>query len=140
MPHSHKSDSTTAQYKQILLHSFWFLILSPPMEPSGSAWGQHLAHLTLQFAICMNPVFTLSVSQLNHVIINHLPSAYGYTYDAQLYLSFRPDDTLCQHHILEVVEAWHVYFRCLCLVKVAEHSFSACFCWCKLVRAQGFLN
>ena len=23
-------------------------------------------------------------------------------------------------------------------VKVAEHSFSTCFCWCNLARAQGF--
>ena len=25
-----------------------------------------------------------------------------------------------------------------CLIKVAEHSFSARLCWCKLARAQGF--
>ena len=42
---------------------------------------------------CMGPIlFILYISRLYHVISNHLPSAHGYADDAQLYLSFRPND------------------------------------------------
>ena len=34
--------------------------------------------------------------------------------------------------------AYRRYLQIKDLIKVAEHSFSARFCWCKLARAQGF--
>ena len=42
--------------------------------------------------------------------------------------------------LIKVHKMWSALFICAFLpcVKVAEHSFSARFCWCKLARAQGF--
>ena len=70
---------------------------------------------------CMGPIlFILYISQLYHVIANHLPSAHGYADDTQLYLSFRPNGRSSQDHAIASVEAcisdvcsWLIYNRLL---------------------------
>ncbi|XP_068735345.1 uncharacterized protein [Montipora capricornis] len=55
---------------------------------------------------CMGPIlFILYISQLYHVIANHLPSAHRHADDTQLYLSFRPNDRSSQDHATASVEA-----------------------------------
>ena len=47
---------------------------------------------------CLGPLlFVIYASNLFKIVEKHLPSIHYFADDIQLYLSFKPDDTLCQN-------------------------------------------
>jgi len=54
---------------------------------------------------CLGPLlFTIYASKLFQVIKNHLPDVHAYADDAQLYLSFEPDNVMSQAAALDTME------------------------------------
>ena len=57
---------------------------------------------------CLGPLLTIYVSKLFDIIRLHLPSAHAFADDTQLYMSFKPSDTLSEFEAVAVLE------NCIC--------------------------
>ena len=51
-----------------------------------------------------SPAFTIYASKLFSIIKSHLLSAHSYADDTQLYLSFRPLESMCEAEALDAME------------------------------------
>ena len=79
------------------------IALRPPL--SGSVSNSFSLPQGVPQGSCLGPLLsTIYASKLFQVIKNHLPAVHAYGNDAQLYLSFEPDNIMSQAAALDAME------------------------------------